>query len=64
MAGNYIYLFEFKYNRNVEEAMQQIYTRDYAGRYALDSRSVYLIGVNFDNKKSNRGLSYSIERMK
>lgn len=64
IAGNCIYLFEFKYNKSVEEAMQQIYARDYAGRYALDSRSVYLIGVNYDNKKSNRQLSYSIERMK
>lgn len=59
----YIYLFEFKYNKSVEEAMDQIYSRDYAGRYALDSRQVYLIAANFNEKKDNRGLSYEIKKM-
>ena len=62
-AGRFIYLFEFKYNRSVEEAMEQIHSRDYAGRYAFDSRTVYLIGANFNEKKEERGLKYEIERM-
>ena len=61
----FIYIFEFKYNRSVEEAMLQIHDRDYAGRYALDSRIVYLIGANFSDKASNRGLTgYKIEKIK
>ncbi|MDE6409110.1 MAG: ATP-binding protein, partial [Muribaculaceae bacterium] len=60
----FIYIFEFKYNRSAEEAMQQIHDRDYAGRYALDPRTLYLIGANFSNKAPNRGLSgYEIEKV-
>ncbi len=62
VVGDYVYLFEFKYNRSVEEAMEQIYSRDYAGRYALDARTVYLIGANFNEKKDHRGLEYRIEK--
>ena len=57
----YIYLFEFKYNRSVAEAMDQIHSRDYAGRFAMDPRPVYLIGANFNEKKEERGLEYRIE---
>lgn len=62
-AGNFIYVFEFKYNRSVEEAMNQILSRDYAGRYAFDSRTVYLIAANFDEKKEERGLKYEIAKV-
>ena len=63
-TNKFIYLFEFKYNRNVQEAMEQIHDRDYAGRYALDPRPVYLIGANFNEGKDKRGLEYEIEVMK
>ncbi|MDE7350097.1 MAG: AAA family ATPase [Muribaculaceae bacterium] len=60
----FIYVFEFKYDRSVSEAMDQIHERDYAGRYALDPRTVYLIGANFNDSKEERGLEYNIERIK
>ncbi|MDE6681983.1 MAG: ATP-binding protein [Muribaculaceae bacterium] len=61
---DYIYIFEFKYNRSVEEAMQQIHERDYAGRYSLDPRTLYLIGANFSEKSPDRGLTgYEIEKI-
>ena len=60
IAGRYIYVFEFKYNKSVGEAMDQIRDRDYAGRYALDPRTVYLIGANFNERKDHRGLDYEI----
>lgn len=62
LTGNYIYVFEFKYNKSVEEAIEQIHSRDYAGRYARDSRNVYLIGANYNEKKEDRGLKYIIEK--
>ncbi len=62
-TSSYIYLFEFKYNKSVQEAMDQIHSRDYAGRFAMDSRSVYLIGANFNEKKEDRGLEYEIEKL-
>lgn len=43
--------------------MDQIYDCDYAGRYAMDQRTVYLIGANFNEKKDNRGLEYEITRL-
>lgn len=61
VTDKYIYLFEFKYNKSVAEAIEQIKSRDYAGRYAMDSRMVYLIGANYCEKKENRGLHYKIE---
>lgn len=62
-TGNYIYVFEFKYNKSVKEGMAQIHSRDYAVRYAMDSRSVYLIGANFIEKKEERGLEYEILKL-
>ncbi|MDE5808106.1 MAG: PD-(D/E)XK nuclease domain-containing protein, partial [Muribaculaceae bacterium] len=60
----FIYIFEFKYNRSVEEAMKQLHERDYAGRYALDPRTLYLIGANFSDKAPYRGLTgYEIEKI-
>ena len=60
-AGRNIYIFEFKYNKSLQEAMDQIHSRDYAGRYAMDSRQVYLIGANFIEDPDNRRLEYEIE---
>ena len=59
-----MYVFEFKYNKSVAEAMAQIHDRDYASRYAMDTRTIYLIGANFDENKEDRGLSYEIEILK
>lgn len=44
--------------------MEQIHDRDYAGRYAMDKRTVYLVGANFTGKRDNRGLEYKIENLK
>lgn len=63
IAGGFIYVFEFKYNKSVKEAMNQLHSRDYAGRYAMDPRKIYLIGANFNENKSDRGLHYSIEKL-
>ncbi len=63
LTGKYVYVFEFKYNKSVKEAMEQIHSRDYAGRYAIDDRTVYLIGANFNEKKEDRGLEYQIEKL-
>lgn len=60
----YIYVFEFKYNKSVKEAMDQINSRDYAGRYAMDSRTVYLIAANYNESKDDRGLEFEIKKLK
>ena len=58
-----VYLFEFKYNKSLHEAMDQIYSRDYAGRYRKDPRKIWLIGANYVEKKDERRLEYHIEEM-
>ncbi len=63
LTANYVYLFEFKYNMSVKEAMDQIKARDYAGRFAMDSRQVYLIAANYTEKSVSRGLDYEIESL-
>lgn len=59
----FIYVFEFKYNGSVSEAMEQIQSRDYAGRYAMDPRKLYLIAANFSEDKDDRGMEYQIEEL-
>ncbi|MDE6741890.1 MAG: ATP-binding protein [Muribaculaceae bacterium] len=63
-AGENIYIFEFKYNESVHEAIEQINSRDYAGRYALDPRTIYLIAANYIESKADRGLKYEIQLLK
>lgn len=59
---DYIYIFEFKYNRSSAEAMNQIHDRDYAGRFAMTEKTIFLIGANFS--KEERGLKdWIIERV-
>lgn len=62
-TGKYIYIFEFKYNKSVREAMSQIHSRDYAGRYAMDPRRIFLIGANFNENKETRNLDFQIEEL-
>lgn len=61
-TDKFIYIFEFKYNGSAEDAIMQIREKDYAGRFATDSRELILIGANFST--SARGLdSWIISRV-
>lgn len=48
---NYIYLFEFKYDKTAKEALRQIKEKGYDRPYATDKRKLYKVGVNFSRKK-------------
>lgn len=41
-----IWIFEFKYNESVEEAIDQIYFKRYMDAFIGDQRPVHLVGVN------------------
>lgn len=60
LTPGYIYVFEFKYNKSVHAAKTQIIDRDYAGRYAMDKRKIFLIAANFSEDKHTRRLDYEI----
>ena len=50
-TADYIYLFEFKLDGTPEEALKQIDANGYAKPFAMDSRKLYRIGVNFSSEK-------------
>jgi hypothetical protein len=47
----YIYIFEFKFNKNAEDALQQIKDKDYADKYRATGKPIMGIGVNFNKAK-------------
>ncbi|MDE5883069.1 MAG: ATP-binding protein, partial [Muribaculaceae bacterium] len=49
-TSKYVYIFEFKVDGSVEEAMEQIHEKDYAGRFGVDPRTIFLIAANFSTK--------------
>lgn len=50
-TNDYIYIFEFKYDKSAEEALRQIDEKDYAKPFASDPRKLIKIGVNFSKEK-------------
>lgn len=54
-TDEYIYVFEFKYDGSAEEAMNQIESKDYPMPFAMDSRKVIKVGVNFSSETRNIG---------
>ena len=48
-----VYIFEFKYNGSSTAALHQAEDKKYADKYMFDSRSIYLVGVNYDSSKRN-----------
>lgn len=49
----FIYVFEFKLNGTVEQAMRQMEEKGYALPYALEGRQVIKVGVEFSAEKRN-----------
>lgn len=50
-TADYIYIFELKINQNAETALRQIEEKRYARPFAVDSRKLFKIGVNFSTEK-------------
>ena len=46
-----IYIIELKYGKTAEEATDQILRKDYAMRFAHDSRPVVAVGLNISNDR-------------
>ncbi|MCL2232840.1 MAG: ATP-binding protein, partial [Treponema sp.] len=52
-AGKYIYIFEFKVDEPVEDALWQIEDKDYACIYADSGKELVKVGVVFSRKQRN-----------
>ena len=48
MCGEWIYLFEFKINRNAECALDQIKEKEYFRKYQYSGKRIILIGANLN----------------
>lgn len=49
-SPKYIYIIELKYDSTAEQALRQIEEKQYASKYAADSRKLFKIGVSFSSK--------------
>ena len=49
-TATHVFIFEFKFNRTAEEAMQQIKDKKYADAYSNSGKEIKGIGVNFSSK--------------
>ena len=54
-TDRYIYVMEFKLDGTAAEALRQIEEKHYARPFEADSRQLFRIGINFDNKTRNIG---------
>ena len=52
-TDKYIYVMEFKYNGSAQEAMDQIESKEYPLPFAMDSRTIIKVGVNFSGETRN-----------
>ena len=52
-TDKYIYVMEFKYDGSAQEAMDQIESKEYPLPFAMDSRTIIKVGVNFSGKTRN-----------
>ena len=52
-AGKYIYIFEFKVDVPVEDALWQIEDKDYAAIYADSGKEIIKAGVVFSRTQRN-----------
>ena len=50
---DYVYLFEFKLNKGIDQARRQITQKRYADRYATDPRKVVCIAASFSDELKN-----------
>ena len=46
-----IYIIELKYGKTAEEATDQIIAKDYAVRFAADTRPVWAVGLNISQDR-------------
>ena len=53
MAGRSFYLFEFKLDQSADAVLAQIVDKQYALPYAVDTRKLFKIGVNYDSAARN-----------
>ena len=52
-TDDYTYVFEFKFDKSAQEALQQIDTKEYMIPFTADGRQIVKVGVNFSKETRN-----------
>lgn len=52
-TADYVYIFEFKFERTADEALQQIKDNHYAEPFRASGKKIILVGANFSNTLRN-----------
>ncbi len=50
-TSKFVYIIELKFDSTPEEALNQINEKEYARKFAMDSRKLFKIGVSFSSEK-------------
>jgi hypothetical protein len=50
-TATHVYIFEFKFNKTAQEAIEQIHERNYAAKYQASGKVITAVGVNFNGKE-------------
>jgi hypothetical protein len=50
-TATHVYIFEFKFNKTAQEAIEQIHQRNYAAKYQASGKVITAVGVNFNGKE-------------
>lgn len=54
-TDKFIYIIELKYDHSAEEALNQIKEKNYALKYQMDGRQIFLIGASFSSETRTIG---------
>lgn len=57
----FLYVMEFKLNKDAATAMRQIDLNDYASRFALSGKPVTKVGINFSVENRKIDLDWKVE---
>ncbi|MBO7607458.1 MAG: PD-(D/E)XK nuclease domain-containing protein [Paludibacteraceae bacterium] len=52
-TSDYVYIFEFKYNKYAAETMAQIKEKEYTQPFLSNGKKIALIGANFSDETRN-----------
>jgi len=61
--SNRIYIFELKYNRSADEAMDQINQRRYFEKYQSQGKEIHLLALNFSTEERNISKDWRVVRL-
>ncbi len=49
----YVYIFEFKIDQDAQTALNQINEKNYAGKFKMDGKKLFKVGVSFSSTEKN-----------